>query len=821
MKKLIALLLVLAMALSLAACGNKPAETPATDASAATEAPAASADPDATYTYNKAVQVFPTNWNPHTNQTNDDSTILDYVVAGLYRFDYNEDRTSYVLRPHAAAAEPEDVTAEYIGQYGLEEGAVNQAWLIKLNENVKWEDGTPITATDYVESYKRLLDPVAMNYRADGTYTGNMVIHNAQNYLYNGKTEYLDNGVNAAYTLADLTKNDDGTYSTPDGEACYVAVDMALDWTSGDTLKNYIENYGEQYFKLDRWEELAALADANGVAPLTDDTYAMLVDIITGNPAWGETEADAFNYLAYEKVFPEMSFDEVGVIAKSDYELVYVIDKPLDGFYLKYALTDSYVVKTDLYDSLAKVTDGVYSNTYGTSAETTVSFGPYKLTSFQADKQFVFERNENYFDLDGKYQATSVVTDYVPEAATRLELFQQGKLDVYSLGADDMETYSLSDYTYYATGDSTFAMAFNPGKAGLEEAQKNAGDNINKTILTLPTFRQAMSLAMDRKNFCLATSPTNTPAFGLFSTQIISDPDNGVTYRSTDVSKEVLAKFWGVSEDYGEGKLYADIDEAINSITGYNLAKAQEMFDIAYDEAIAQKLMDEDDVIEIKIGLPSATSKFYTNGYEYIVNNYTEAVKGTKLEGKLTFSKDDTIGNAFSDALKNNQVDMLFGVGWTGSAMDPFGLMEAYIMPNYQYDGAFDYTKIDLTINIDGVDYTAPVTDWYSVMMGEPTDLTAADGTVLEGYKCGYPEKDPETRLHILGAMEGAVLLNFNFIPLMDNSAAQLKGQQVEYGTEDYIFPIGFGDYEYITFNYTDAEWDEYVASNNNSLDYT
>ena len=65
-------------------------------------------------------------------------------------------------------------------------------------------------------------------------------------------------------------------------------------------------------------------------------------------------------------------------------------------------------------------------------------------------------------------------------------------------------------------------------------------------------------------------------------------------------------------------------------------------------------LVKEDDVIEIIIGLPATTSA-YVNGYEFIVNNYTEAVKGTKLEGKLTFKKDDTIGNAFGDALRRAQ----------------------------------------------------------------------------------------------------------------------------------------------------------------------
>ena len=383
-----------------------------------------------------------------------------------------------------------------------------------------------------------------------------------------------------------------------------------------------------------------------------------------------------------------------------------------------------------------------------------------------------------------------------------------------------MATYSLSDYCYYATGDSTFAMCFDPDFEALESMQAAAGENINKTIITVPEFRMAMSFGLDRAAFCLATSPTNSAAFGLYSTSIISDPEAGTAYRTTDVAKNVIAKFWGVADQYGDGKLYADIDEAIDSITGYNLAMAKEYFDLAYDKAIETGLMDEDDVVEIKIGTPNNTSKFYNNGYEFLVNNYTEAVKGTKLEGKLTFSRDDTLGNGFADALRNNTVDMLFGVGWTGSALDPYGLMEAYIDQNYQYDESTDFTTIQLTVEIDGVEYTASCADWYDVMAGVETEITAADGTTIT-YKCGSSDGDPETRLEILGAMEGAVLLNYNFIPVMDDSSAQLKGQQIEYYTEDYIFGMGFGGMKYYSFNYTDAEWDAYVAEQGGTLDYT
>ena len=818
MKKFLAMLLALTMVLSLAACGGE--EAPETTGAPVDGTEGTEAVVDATYTYNTALSEFPTNWNYHTYQTATDAEILDYISSGFYIFDYNETKDGYAMIPGMAIGDPIDVTADYVGQYGIEEGDEAKAYVLKLREDLKWEDGTAITAHDFVESAKRLLNPEAQNYRADTMYSGSVKIHNAEAYLKQGQTVKQDNSLTGVYAMADLVKGEDGAYTTPEGGKVYIAIAYPLDWTSGNSLKDYVDAYGDSYFGMDTWEELAALADEEGLTALTDESLALLTPVTTGNPAWGESEADLPNYFVYEETFPEMPWENVGWFALSDYELVFVMDAELSGFYLKYNLPAP-LVHTELYDKCASVVDGVYTNTYGTSAETTMSYGPFKLTSFQADKQYVLEKNENFYGLtEDTYQVTKWVVDCVPEPATRLELFLQGKLDSFGLSKDYMDEYQMSDYCYYATGDSTFAMVFNPDADALVTAQEAAGANINKTILTVKEFRQAMSYALDRNAFCLATSPMNAPGFGLYSGLIVSDPEAGTAYRTTDVAKDVLAKFWGVSEEYGEGKLYADIDEAIDSITGYNLTKAQELFDVAYDLAIEQGLMDEDDVVEIKIGTPNNTSTFYNNGYEFLVNNYTEAVKGTKLEGKLTFTRDDTLGNGFSDALRNNQVDMLFGVGWTGSALDPYGLMEAYVKPDYQYDDCTDFTSITCDIEVNGVVYTASVWDWYCVMNGEAKTLTAADGSTIE-YSCGVADEDPETRLQILGALEGAVLLNYNFLPIMDDASAQLRGQQIEYYTEDYIFGMGFGGLKYYTFNYTDAEWDAYVAANNGELDYT
>ena len=253
-----------------------------------------------------------------------------------------------------------------------------------------------------------------------------------------------------------------------------------------------------------------------------------------------------------------------------------------------------------------------------------------------------------------------------------------------------------------------------------------------------------------------------------------------------DAAKQVVVDFWGLTDEVGEGKRYPTNDDAIASITGYNREMAREYFNKAYDIAIEEGLMDEDDVIEIIIGLPATTSA-YVNGYEFIVNNYTEAVKGTKLEGKLTFKKDDTIGNAFGDALRNNQVDMLFYVGWSGSEFDPYSLIEAYVSPAYQYDPCWDSTTTQVEIELDGVTYTASAYEWYESVNGVEIQATNVDTKEKVGLVFPYSrdEKIAADRLEVLAALEGTILQNYDFIPLTGDATAQLKGMQIEYHTEE------------------------------------
>ena len=761
------------------------------------------------YTYNTAQTDFPTNWSPHRNQTSIDSSLEGYLENGFYHFDYNEEMDGYRMMPDAAADFPEDVSALYAGEeWGIAEGEEARAWRIPLRDNLAWQDGTLITAQDFVDSAKRLLNPAAQNHRADMLYSGNFVVANAEAYLKQGMMSPTSlSGVMAAEGL-DLA----GLLQKYGGETGMI---------------NWKNSFGNSYdFGTGAWTGKAEEETVG--TPLTlAELYAFYTEgegrayaTWASDEQMKEWAADEL-FLSYKRFPDAVDFSRVGVVAEDEHTLVLILAKPLSGFYLYYNLSGSWLVNAALYQACESVTDGVYNNTYMTSLDTTVSWGPYMLTEYQSDKTYLLEKNPYWYgytlpENEGCYQTTAVRVDCVKEPATRVEMFLNGQLDVVGLDKDYIAEYATSEYTYYDEGDSVFAIVFDPDRAALENRQKAAGEHINKTILTLKDFRMAMSLAMNRREFCLAASPTNGPAFALYGSQIVADPEEGLFYRTTDVAKQVIVNFWGLADEIGEGRLYATVDDAIENLSGYNLEMAHQYFDSAYDQAIAAGLMTEEDTVEIMIGTSNETSAFYNSGYDFIVNNYTEAVKGTKLEGKLTFKRDATLGNGFQDALATNRVDMLFGVGWTGSTFNPYSLISAYVEKDYQYDPAWDPKTTDLRVTLGDETYTADVYTWYQSVNNETVTVknSAGEAVTLD------VSADPEERILVLGALENAILQNYDFIPLIGDSSAHLKGMQVEYYTEDEIFPLGRGGIRFMTYNYSDAEWDAFVAGQGGTLNY-
>ncbi len=143
------------------------------------------------YTYNTYLSTSPKTWNVHNWETSDEGYVSGFCEIGLYDCILNETKNGYKFVTEMASEMPVDavdkLTDDEIDTYYDGNPTAGMAWDIALNEAACWEDGTPITSKDYVDSMERQLSPKFANYRADGYFGSNLVLCNAENYFKQGR----------------------------------------------------------------------------------------------------------------------------------------------------------------------------------------------------------------------------------------------------------------------------------------------------------------------------------------------------------------------------------------------------------------------------------------------------------------------------------------------------------------------------------------------------------------------------------------------------------------------------------------------------------
>lgn len=754
------------------------------------------------YTYNDYLGgTSGMDWNPHTWETSDDSLLLDMQTVGFYAFYLNADKTGYAIVPEAAADYPVDVTAEYVGQLGVKEGEANKAWRIALNPDMAWMDGTKITADDYIYSMQQQLNPKMLNRRADSYYAGDMVVYNAKNYLYAGKTTYDKITVSAEELIAA-------------GETVYI------DWK-------------------DMWGMAGAgSVDAEGNAA---PQYVSIADeTLYRDPAVAEGEAEAWisgkymydNYLAAGQVYAGYqttymytakiaegaTWDEVGLKKIDDYTIDLILEKPVEeaAFYMPYNLSSNWLVKKDVYEACKSFynADGVsvateeeaetVTTTYCTSPETNVSYGPYVLSTFEMDKQIVFTRNDSWYGYhDGKhlgmYQTDIYEVDIIGEHATAMMTFLAGDLAGISLNSDELPTYASSEYLLYTPQSYTTKISFNTSYEKLLE------HGTNSQIMVIDEFRQGFCMALDRNHFATAFTAAGQGGFGLLNYMYCYDPFSGSLYRDNAAAKAALVDLYGLS--YGEGQDYATLDEAYEAMTGYDMEAAKALMAVAYDKAVAAGIYDGVSPITIDFRVYSSDTT-YVQMFTYFDEQLKAACEGTGFEGKISLTM--TADPDYYETNYSGGADIIFTT-WGGAAMAPFTMInqcytDAWDGSGNQMEYGFNTEIIDLTITVDGKELTHSLHDWADWVGGVDVEAINAEIGKMSDYSY-------ETRCGFLAAVEKCFLSYYTTTPMYYRNSASLISQKLSYACDAYLQVIGRGGLESITYNYDDAAWAEYVAS--------
>ncbi len=759
------------------------------------------------------------NWSTHNWETSDDSYVLAFISSSFYEFVLNSTKDGWSISCEMAVELPVDVTADYVGKYGVAAGETGKAWKFVLNPNACFEDGTPINADTYLYSYKELLDPLMKNRRADSMYAGDAAIYGAKEYVYQGQTVVMNN---TEYGLADLVKGEDGVYTTPDGAPLYISLNATDAPNCSGYSLNQLAEMG--YVQADVISGLSALADENGMVPYTDETKALLFTF-TNSDDWGNEPEDTLpTYLYYSKTYAAMDFADVGIVKTGDYELVFITTQPIQNanYYVPYNLGSTYLVHETLWEScktyfdangktVAADSPNVASVTtnYGTSKDTTMSYGPYKLTYFELDKQITFERNDAWYGYSdgkhlGQYQTDVISTQIIADQGTALLAFEKGELDNIGLRSEDMEKYGTSDYIRYTPQSYTTKLSFNTNLDSLKS------HGTGSEVLTNANFRKAFALAIDRTQFATAYTSAGSAGYGLLNYMYVYDPFTGATYRDTDGAKDALVNVYGLT--YGENGEYGDLDEAHDAITGYDMTTARALMAAAYDECVAAGLYDGTSNITLQINVYN-NEDIYVQMFNFLNDALKEACVGTGFEGKVALTM--TVDADYYETMYSGNTDIIFTT-WGGAAYLPYTMLyqcycDAADGSGNQMEYGFDTTQVMVTIQINGLNYTTDLQTWSLWANGDTSVvIKSEDGSAQLDLFNNY---DANSRSDLFSKLEYAYLSFFTTTPLYYRNSASLVSQKGDYAVQQYIDLIGFGGIQFYTYNYSDAQWAEVVAA--------
>ena len=773
LKRVLVLALAAVMTLSLAACGGTKKD-------------------NASYTYNVYMEASPTNWNPHTWEMNADSEIMSYIEMGLVDVQIAADGVNFEWVMEMAE-DINDITATYAdkAKWGIADDETGRVWEIKLNKSAQWADGTPINADTYVYSMQQLLSSEMKNYRAGNYVSGDSAIVGAEGYFYNdkvGQTKYK---------------------AATDDKAAkyYFNADEVLP-NLGDSLANFLAaGYGASYPTMTALESYVG----KGYVEMTDELKA-LMDAMAA-----ETIGGSYYHVAFveDGVFTETKWEDVGLVKVDDYTIYYITTLPIDEFNFYTACTSNWIVYEKLYEAGKSKTGDLVATNYGTSAETYMSYGPYKLASFETDKQFVLEKNDKWYGYtdkrhEGQYQTTKVVYQIVSDHNTQLQLFNQGKLDSVALTADDMATYKMSDYLLQTDQTYTFRWIFATDLEALKNLEKEANNGKNKRVLAYDDFRKAISYAMDRAKFCTEATSAYKPAFVLLNSLYyynIANDTNSI-YRNTDEAKKAILNVYDVKYDAN-----TDLDAEVAKITGYDVEAAKQLFQSVYEQAKADGNYTEGQDILIKCCVSAASDlSAEDKTQETLMNEFVKAATvGTGFEGKITFEFESGRTARYDD-VASGKIEMIRGA-WGGAAFYPFNAMRCYT--DETYAGTIHEScgwdpktaTIDITFDFDGDGTAETVKDTYFNW----SQAIAAGGKLANNMSA---------RLYVLATVESAVVKEYQCIPWASETQCSLYSMKQELGTTTYNIMYGYGGVRHMTYKYTDAEWEKFVTNEGGTLSY-
>lgn len=802
------------------------------------------------YTYNTFTVTTPSNWNELSNTDANNRDISSWLASNFFEFDFKFNDKGEIVTggfdvEYSAATNLEDVTATVDAKWGYsadQKTAGGYAWRITLRDDLKWDDGTPIKAGDFVYSMEKQLSPKFRFANASNYYGGNYVFKGARNYAYQGMPsswlpmsnayDTFDESTfdNIIFTLGNKAEN---AQYTSDGKTCdqVSAFRTAMGFKEEHTAEfvaNYLIKYGVNN-KVD--------ATVDEILALQGKTYSQIKANAALKATWEKVvgcwqtvpneERDFFiTYRDWGEI-GSVNSDTIGIYSESDTSLVIVLDTQLEllkddgslNYEAAYYMSDLPLVhkaKFEANEHAPTLGSTLYTSTYNTDVASSASWGPYKLTNYQAGTTYTLSRNEKWYGYGleqyaKQYQTDKIVCRTISEYNTAWQSFQKGDIDSIGINVTIADEYKTSKQAYFTPTDFVGSLHVQSSEEAL--LARN-GDGKNRSILAQKDFRKALSLAMDRDDFTNRNTTSSLKGLGFFNSMHYYDVANGGAYRETDPAKEAILNAYGAEKVNGGWKVgnktYKNIDDAVDAVTGYNLKLARQLVDSAYEaEKEAGRIKDTDKVC-LTFG-SSEENEDELRIFNWFKEAFTELVKGTKLEGRLEMEFDGTNGDKWADNFRDGKYEFLPVTGFQGGAWNPYYFIGAEVDNNQQarYCTGWDTTQESLTITVTDAagkseEKTFTIQQWHDALNG------------ISGAPADYRNYPESTKVQILARLEQAALEAYYDIPMMYQFSASLISYKMDYITYEYNTFMSYGGLRYATYHFDDTEWADFLEKNGN-----
>ena len=302
----------------------------------------------------RTVSSLPASWNPLSPAESKKQWLLNQTTAPMYQFAADG---SWI--PVLAQNLPEDVTADYAGTYGIPATAIGgYAYRIFLNPDACWENGQPITASDYIFSIQKLLEDEEN--RDNWTFLAN------SKAILSGKTLPTDEIVtlrSAGFTSLQEAK-----------KAGYT--DFYLNttrfWGLDGGWRSILDHSRLQDFAM------PSGMDERFVSP------AYLFEYYLSDGA--ENSRLQREFIGISKDSGEvMTMDKLGLLSTGSHELVIILQK---------AAAPSTLMQK--FENLFLIRESCWGKDFATSPETYCGYGPYRITAADSS-QIILEPNTNWW----------------------------------------------------------------------------------------------------------------------------------------------------------------------------------------------------------------------------------------------------------------------------------------------------------------------------------------------------------------------------------------------------------------------------------------